>query len=224
MALPRSNPVSAPWHATTAGRLVASFAALLVLFVLTAAVCLHAFGEIEEAEAEVERLEASRRATDRAAVLMREQYIHQAHTLIAGDESHMAHYVEVVELARAAVQAVAVQGPSEDRPLTDEMARVAAESDRSFRETTLPAVLRADQQRVRQLHEGMEAQVLAFSTVVKELHARNDERSRLARARVTASWSRARWAALVSLAISVILAGIATIAILRGIVRAVRDL
>ncbi len=224
MASPRSLPERTPWHATTAGRLVASFAALLVLFVLTAAVCLHAFGEIEDAEAEVERLEASRRATDRAAVLMREQYIHQAHTLIAGDESHMAHYVEVVDLARAAVEAVATQGPPEDRSLTDEMARVATESDRSFRETTLPAVLRGDQAGVRQLHEGMEAQVLAFSKIVKELHARNDERSRLARARVTAAWSRARWAALVSLAISVVLAGIATTAILRGIVRAVRDL
>jgi signal transduction histidine kinase len=214
----------APWHATTAGRLVAAFAGLLVLFLCTAAVCLHAFGEIEEAEAEVERLESARRVTDRAAVLMREQYIHQAHTLIAGDESHMPHYLEIAELARAAVDVVAEQGPSQDKVLTDEMARLVSESDRSFRDTTVPTVLAGDRKRVQELHEGMEAQVVAFAKVAKQLHERNDQRSHLARGRVAAAWSRARWTALVSLAIAALLAALATTAIVRGILRAVHDL
>ena len=224
MTSSRIDPRRTPWHATTAGRLVASFAGLLILFVGTAAVCLHAFAEIEQAEAEVEQLEATRSATDRAAVLMREQYIHQAHTLIAGNDSHVAHYSEVAQLARSAVDAVADRSPSTDATLTDEMGRLVRESDRTFREVTISAVLQGERQRVLELHEQMEGEVFAFSQVVKELHARNDQRARLARARVTAAWGRARSTALVCLGISVILAGIATTAIVRGIVRAVRDL
>jgi signal transduction histidine kinase len=70
----------------------------------------------------------------------------------------------------------------------------------------------------------MEHEGAVFAGVVARLHARNDERSGRARARVAAAWTRGRWAVLACLGISVVLAGLASTAIVRGIVRSVRDL
>ena len=52
------------------------------------------------AEREVATLEVAKHAGHYAAAFVREQYIHQAHTIITGNDSHLGHYDEVVQKLR----------------------------------------------------------------------------------------------------------------------------
>ncbi len=73
----RAGRLLGPWWRTRMGsRLLASFGALLCLFVVALAVCLHSFASIAAAERDVEAFEHTSHAADRASIGMREQYIH----------------------------------------------------------------------------------------------------------------------------------------------------
>jgi CHASE3 domain sensor protein len=80
---------------TTATRIVVAFAAVLLLFGLALAVMLVSLAEIGRAEREVARLDHAKHAGHHAAAMAREQYIHQAHSLLEWNDSHVAHYQEV---------------------------------------------------------------------------------------------------------------------------------
>ena len=100
----------------------ASFALVLLLFIAALGVCLASFARIDKAERRLETFENQRRAIDHAAILMREQYIHQAHTLIAFDASHVEHYREFArDASDAIVELRQSSTASEDADLIDEL-------------------------------------------------------------------------------------------------------
>ncbi|NUP08673.1 MAG: HAMP domain-containing histidine kinase [Polyangiaceae bacterium] len=186
---------------------MSAFGALLVLFVLALGVCLHGFWSISRAERAVEDFERARHAADRSSILMREQYIHQAHTLIAFDGSHLGHYREVAELAAQSIADLRGKlATNDDAPLVDDLERYVRESDRTFVERTVPAVLRGDRAEAVHLHEDMEASVTSFSKTVRQLHDRNDARAAGARADAEAAWDRARTASLACLGLAIVMA------------------
>src|SRR5512147_2710450 len=86
----------------TTRRLALAFGAVLALFGMALVVTLTALERITEAEREVSRLDHAKHAGHMAAAQVREQYIHQAHTLLAFDRSHMAHYEEAVAATKHA--------------------------------------------------------------------------------------------------------------------------
>jgi hypothetical protein len=191
---------------TTARRIVVAFAAVLLLFALALVVMILALARIGEAERQVARLDHVKHAGHHAAAMAREQYIHQAHTLLEWNDSHLAHYEQVARAAKAAT--VHLRGEmrsGEDVRRADEIAALVVESDRRFREVVVPAVLGDTRSRVTELHEMTERpveQVVALNEQLnRSLEAASDraqqgaERIR-ARARIAvwcASRSRSSW-------------------------------
>src|SRR5690242_13632705 len=101
---------------TTARRIVMAFAVVLGLFGLALIVMVVALGRIGLAEREVARLDHAKHAGHHAAAMAREQYIHQAHTLLEWNDSHIAHYETVAVEARAATDHLrAVVAPRDPR-------------------------------------------------------------------------------------------------------------
>ena len=71
-----------PLRSTTGRRILAAFGAVLLLFGAALVVELVTLRKIGEAESQVARLDHAKHAGHMAAAEVREQYIHQAHTLI----------------------------------------------------------------------------------------------------------------------------------------------
>ncbi|MBK8937839.1 MAG: HAMP domain-containing histidine kinase [Polyangiaceae bacterium] len=210
---------TAVWHSRIGLRLAASFGALLLLVVVALILCAHAFQSIGRAEREVQAFERARHAADRASLLMREQYIHQAHTLIVFDDTHLDHYRDVVAVASQAIDELrAALATPEDAALVDELEAHRAANHKTFEELTVPAVLRGDRAEAVRLHEDMEKSVVAFSRTVRQLHDRNDARATEARVEMERAWSRAQMAALACLAAALVLGAVMAYLLTRTVV------
>src|SRR5512136_2266246 len=76
----------------TARRLFLSFAALVSIFAISSFVALGHLGEIHEGLVEMKDQEQGVRLTLELASAVRDQYAHQAHTIILGNDSHLKFY------------------------------------------------------------------------------------------------------------------------------------
>ncbi len=208
---------------TTARRIVLAFAVVLGLFALALAVMVVALDRIGEAEHEVARLDHAKHAGHHAAAMAREQYIHQAHTLLEWNDSHMSHYDDVAASASAAtVHLRSVVSPGD--PRAAEIATLIAESDRTFREVVLPAVERNERGRARELHELTETPVERVVALNEELNRTLEAASAAAQRRATAIRSRARWAVLGCFALAILAALGVGLYLMRSISRPVAAL
>src|SRR6266702_5875959 len=109
-------------HAT-AIRLGGAFAAVLGLCAVALIVTLVTLDRTAEAEAEVAQLDEAKHAGHLAAAQVREQYMHQAHTLINWDRTHLGHYQEVVRRTEEATHhLLALARTPEDRRRAEEIA------------------------------------------------------------------------------------------------------
>jgi len=188
---------------TTARRIAAAFAVVLLLFaaaLVTVLVSLHQIGDAEE---EATRLDHAKHAGHIAAGLAREQYIHQAHTLLEWDRSHLGHYDEVAKEAAAATARLesAVTDP-ESRARAAEIARLVAESDHLFRTEVVPVVGTADRSRILDLHHRTEGMVDRVVTLNDELNRDLEARADAARKRA----QRVRGSALLAVLVFFVLA------------------
>jgi two-component system, NtrC family, sensor kinase len=145
------NPARPP--RTTARRIVGAFGLVLLLFALALAVMIGALRSIGAAEDEVARLDRAKHAGHHAAAMAREQYMHQAHTMLAWDDSHKDQYAEVAKHAHDATEHLEMEvagHPGAEQ--AKEITRLIAESDRLFREQVWPAIERNDRSRMAELH------------------------------------------------------------------------
>lgn len=208
---------------TTARRIVMAFAAVLALFGIALVVIIVALGRIGDAEHEVARLDHAKHAGHHAAAMAREQYIHQAHTLLEWNDSHMSHYGAVAAEARSAtVHLRAVVAPGD--PRAAEIAALIAESDRTFREVVLPAVERNERSRASELHELTEAPVERVVALNEELNRSLEEASAAAQRRAADIRSSARLAVLVCFALAIVAALGVGVYLMRSISRPVAAL
>ncbi len=175
-------------RSTTARRIVLAFGAVLVLFAAALVVIVIALRQIADAERDVARLDHAKHAGHQAAALARSQYIHQAHTLLEWNQSHLPHYYETAAEAREATEHLSHQVA---RPEAAQIAALIAESDRRFREVVLPAIATGRRDRIPELHEMTEhpvEEVVALNeTLNRSLEAEADAAQRRAetiRARV----------------------------------------
>jgi two-component system, NtrC family, sensor kinase len=126
----------------TARRLALAFAALVALFVVATAIALLGFSQVNRGLARTRaRVDSMRLALDLASAV-RDQYAHQAHTIIIGNDSHLGFYAEAKARVLTLIQDLRrrTERPDE-RAWVDDIEAGAAELDRVFSRDIVPAVL-----------------------------------------------------------------------------------
>ncbi|MBF5066512.1 hypothetical protein G6O45_25145, partial [Salmonella enterica subsp. enterica serovar Istanbul] len=125
----------------------------LLLFALALAVASNAIEQMADAEHEVATLDHAKHAGHRVAALVREQYIHQAHTIIEWNRSHVDHYNDIVRRTRSATEELSTLATTaEEKALADEIAGLVKKNDDDFVAVTLPAIDRDVHEAVSALH------------------------------------------------------------------------
>jgi len=137
----------------TSRRLALGFGALVLLIGAASAVALAGSSRIHTGLAETKRREEGVRLSLELASAVRDQYAHQAHTIIIGDASHLGFYAEsretVARLTRALRQAA--EDP-EELTLVGSIEEESVRLDRIFRDRIVPAVLRGERESVQEEH------------------------------------------------------------------------
>jgi signal transduction histidine kinase len=137
----------------TARRLLVAFAGLIVIYGLASSVALSGLAEIHDGLHQTRtRAEGVRVALELASAV-RDQYAHQAHTIIIGDESHLGFYAEaerrVLELAKEVRRHAA---RPDEQAWVDDIEKATAELDAIFRQHIVPAVIRGRRADVQAEH------------------------------------------------------------------------
>ena len=149
MARSESHPPTATGP-RIARRVAATFGIQLGLLAVALGVTLHTFRQLSVAEAEVLLLDAAKHSGHNVAGLVREQYIHQAHTIIAGDRSHVDHYRTAATEARKATEhLLSLPLTSDERGRASEISGLVRRIDEDFSNGILPAVDTGDSRQVR---------------------------------------------------------------------------
>ncbi len=144
----------------TARRLFLSFAALVSIFAISSWLALAHLGEIHAGLVEMKEAEQGVRLSLELASAVRDQYAHQAHTIILGNDSHLGFYdaaeKRVLELT-AEVRRRATA--PDEREWIGDISRATADLDEIFRQRIVPAVLRHRTADVQAEHAAAQVQV-----------------------------------------------------------------
>ena len=210
---------------TTARRIAGAFGLVLLLFALALVVMIVALAQIGAAEDEVARLDRAKHAGHHAAAMAREQYMHQAHTMLAWDDSHMEHYAETAQAARRATEHLGqeVEGHS-GAEQAKEITRLIIESDRLFREEVWPAIRRNDRSRMSQLHHMTEQPVQEVVALNEKLNRSLEAESERARKTAEDIRGTARLVVLLCFALAIAAAAAVGYYLMRSISRPVAAL
>ena len=214
-----------PLRNVTGRRLLAAFGGVLLLFGAALAVELFTLKRIAAAEAEVDRYDMAKHAGHMAAAQVREQYIHQAHTLIEFGEGHLEHYEKAVRATREAIahlQAVA-ETPDEKR-VAAKIAELAAQDDAEFNAKVVPAIRRGERSGVAELGDDLEAIVDQVVDLNAQLNTSLERRSLAARERAERLRQQALFATIGCFALAIVLAAGLGLWLTRTIVRRVETL
>ncbi|MCE9572953.1 MAG: HAMP domain-containing protein [Deltaproteobacteria bacterium] len=217
--------VPRPPRRTTARRIVASFAAVLALFALALVVILVALSRIGAADREVVRLDHAKHAGHQVAALAREQYIHQAHTLLEWNHSHLEHYTAVATRAREAADHLrALVDTDDERAQADRITALVADSDRVFRAQVVPAVDHGDRSAAPQLGLTIEGVVDRVVAINEDLNHDLERRSEAAHTEADRIRGQARLWAVACFALAIALATGVGVYLMRSISRPVAAL
>ena len=163
----------------TARRLALGFGALVLLFAAASAVAIAGSVRIHRGLAEMKSREEGVRLSLELASAVRDQYAHQAHTIIIGDASHLAFYgtarETVLRLTRALRQAA--EEP-EERALVDQIEAESGRLDGIFRERIVPAVLAGERGSVKLEHDRAQLVVTRIQDLTQALVERFEAKIR----------------------------------------------
>lgn len=190
-------------------RLGGSFAVILLLFATVLVVILRALDQMAAADREIAELDRAKHAGHRVAALIREQYIHQAHTIIEGNRSHIEHYHDVASVTRdATVELGRFAHSAAEHALAAEIAALVRKNHDEFLASTLPAIERGEHDAVVRLHAETELVVSGVAKRVKELNRLFEEESDAARGRAEGQRRRVRNSLLGCFSVATILAAV----------------
>jgi signal transduction histidine kinase len=210
---------------TIGRRILAAFGAVLSLFGASLAVELVTLRRIADAESEVARLDHAKHAGHMAAAEVREQYIHQAHTLIEFGPGHLEHYDHVVEVTNQAIARLQASAETAfDKDLAAQIAALARQNDHDFRSVVVPAIMRGDRDAVAKLGDDLEAVVDRVVDLNHELNVKLEARSIAAGERAEVLRSRSVVWTIGCFALASLLAGGVGVWLMRTIVRRVESL
>lgn len=141
-----------PWSGTTR-RLFFAFAPLVLFFAMASYVALAGLAEMHDALHSVKQHEQGVRLALELASAVRDQYAHQAHTIIIGDKSHLGFYEEAQQRVLRLTHEVSghAQDP-ESRAWVQDIERTSKEIDRIFRGDIVPAVISRNSASVQTEH------------------------------------------------------------------------
>ena len=171
----------------TSQRLLLGFGALVAIFALASSLTLGGLGRIHDAVERTKAEEEGVRLALELASAVRDQYAHQAHTIIIGDESHLGFYSQaerrVLDLTRQLRKHAS--GP-EETGWMDDVEAASAELDGIFRRGIVPAVVRRDTAFVRIEHSRAQLVVSRIQDRAEQLVGAFEARIRAAHAEVEA--------------------------------------
>jgi signal transduction histidine kinase len=171
----------------TARRLLLGFGAMVAIFGLASWVSLAGLHQTQDAVARMKVAEEGVRGALQLASAVRDQYAHQAHTIIIGDESHLGFYSEaqrrVLEMTR---ELRASTASAEARDRVDDIERASGELDDIFRRSIVPAVMRGDRAFVQEEHARAQLVVTRIQELADALVASSEASIAAARAEVEA--------------------------------------
>jgi len=228
MSVPSSRPAPsaagerrAP-RSTTAVRVAAAFSTILALFAIALLVILPAMTELDRADRAVAEVDRAKHAGHDVAALVREQYIHQAHTIIEGNLSHIDHYKDIAKKTHdASVALGAFAASPQEARLGEQIVALVSMNHEDFLAVTLPAIERGDQDEVLRLHTETEKTVGRVAALVKELNGRLEARSEADRAAAERARRRVRLTLYACFSAATLVAGLIAIAMTRSIARRV---
>lgn len=209
----------------TGRRVLAAFGGVLVLFALALVVELVTLRRIADAESEVTRLDHAKHAGHMAAAQVRDQYIHQAHTLIEFGPAHLEHYAHVRTATNQAIEHLRQLSETEDDlALVAEIARLADENDRDFQTTVVPAIRRGDRSGIAELGDKLEAVVDQVVELNNRLNVGFELRSTAAHERADRLRGQAKLVTISCFVLAIALAAALGLWLTRTIVRRLESL
>ena len=170
----------------TARKLFYGFGAIVLICAASSYLTLAGLSRIHASLDQMKREEEGVRLALELASAVRDQYAHQAHTIIIGDESHLGFYRQAQARVLSLTKQLRgqVQTP-EDHALVDEIEGASGELDVMFRQQIVPAVVRHDRAFVQAEHARAQLVVTKIQDATEDLVGRFE--ARIAEARIEAS-------------------------------------
>jgi two-component system NtrC family sensor kinase len=137
----------------TAKRLFIAFALLVSTFAFASYFTLAHVRQIHDGLLHMKEHEEGVRVALELASAVRDQYAHQAHTIILGDDSHLPFYADAQRHVTHLTELVREHAKRpEERAWVTDIERATGDLDRIFRGRIVPAVLRRDVADVQEEH------------------------------------------------------------------------
>jgi signal transduction histidine kinase len=154
----------------TSRRLFLAFAALIALFAVASWLALSALADVRASLARTRQQAEGVRVALELASAVRDQYAHQAHTIIIGDQSHLGFYTEAERRVLERTAEVRRHARSEEeRSRVDEIERASAELDAVFRRRIVPAVVAGRSAEVKAEHARAQLVVTRIQELSEDL-------------------------------------------------------
>jgi two-component system, NtrC family, sensor kinase len=202
----------------TAKRLGLGLGALVVLLVVASAAAIVGSARIHRGIAETVRREEGVRLSLELSSAVRDQYAHQAHTIIIGDRSHLGFYAEARDTVLGLTARLrGAAGGDEERRLVDAIEAESGLLDRIFRESIVPAVVRGDRARVLEEHGRAQLVVTRIQDLTQRLVTRFEAHIQAARAEAERIERNTLWVLVAMLVAAPVLAAAVSLAIARSI-------
>ncbi len=209
----------------TSRRLFLAFGSLVVLFSAASFVTLAGFRDVHDGLHRTKENAESVRLALELASAVRDQYAHQAHTIIIGNDSHLGFYEQAHQRVLQLLPEVRARATTpEELGWVDDIAAATEKLDRVFRERIVPAVLKGQRADVKAEHDRAQRYVNLIQERVDLLVGRFEESIRGFQLHVNAVEHAAiRW--VIVLHVAVVLVALAVgLAVNRSVARPVARL
>ena len=140
-------------------RVAIAMGSLAAVAVLLSVVLLSLVAEVAAVVAAMQRDEQAMHEGLMLGIAVREQYIHEAHTLIERTDAHLDHHHTWVEEVARSAALLHERVPASERWRVQRIADTSTEIDEAFRTSVVPAMAAADLERVRTEHHHIDALV-----------------------------------------------------------------
>lgn len=149
-----------PAHRGSVGRRVAfAMGSIAVLAILLSIVLLTLISIVAGLVGDMRRDELAMHEGLMLGVAVREQYIHEAHTLIERTDTHLDHHHSWVEEVRRSADLLEGRVPAAERWRVTRIAETSSTIDEAFRNEVVPAMERGDLAHVRAEHREIDVLV-----------------------------------------------------------------
>ena len=201
-------------------KLALGFGTLVVLFVVASWLTLAGLARMQAAMERMQREEESIRLALELSSAVRDQYAHQAHTIIIGDESHLGFYAEAERHVGELTSALRRRARSpDDLAAVEDIDRASDELDQLFRQRIVPAVVRGDRAFVRTEHARAQLVVTRIQDRAEQLVASFEASIAASHAEVSAIERRTNASLLALLVGAPLVAAVVALLISRSIAR-----